>query len=62
MRAVHQRARVLQLRRAADGRWDLWLDDGSAQRADHVVLALGNAPPYSVPICETATDRNVSHG
>ena len=49
MRAVHQRARVLQLRRAADGRWDLWLDDGSAQRADHVVLALGNAPPYSVP-------------
>jgi len=46
-RAIHYRARVLQLRRAADGRWDLWLDDGSAQRADQVVLALGNAPPHA---------------
>jgi len=47
LRAIHYRARVLQLRRAGDGRWDLWLDDGSAQRADQVVLALGNAPPHA---------------
>jgi uncharacterized NAD(P)/FAD-binding protein YdhS len=45
LHAQHYRARVLQLRRTADGRWELWLDDGSAQRADEVVLALGNAPP-----------------
>ena len=45
----HHRARVLQLRRAQDGRWDLWLDDGSAQRADEVVLALGNPPPAMLP-------------
>ncbi len=41
---VHQRATALQLRRAG-GHWELWLDDGSALRADDVVLALGNAPP-----------------
>lgn len=46
---VHQRATVLQLRRADDGRWDLWLDDGTALRADDVVLALGNAPPACLP-------------
>jgi uncharacterized NAD(P)/FAD-binding protein YdhS len=45
LHAQHYRARVLQLRRAADARWELWLDDGSAQRVDEVVLALGNAPP-----------------
>lgn len=48
--ALHHRARVLQLRRAQDGRWDLWLDDGSAQRADDVVLALGNPPPAMLPV------------
>lgn len=42
---VHHRASVLQLRRAQDGRFDLWLDDGTALRADQVVLALGNPPP-----------------
>ncbi len=47
--ARHHRARVLQLRRAQDGRWDLWLDDGSAQRADEVVLAIGNPPPAMLP-------------
>ena len=47
--ARHQRARVLQLGRAQDGRWDLWLEDGSAQRADEVVLALGNPPPAALP-------------
>ena len=45
----HYRARALQLRRATDGRWDLWLDDGSAQRADEVVLAVGNPPPALLP-------------
>jgi uncharacterized NAD(P)/FAD-binding protein YdhS len=49
LRALHYRARALQLRRASDGRWELWLDDGSAQRADEVVLALGNPPPASLP-------------
>ena len=48
----HHRARALQLRRATDGRWDLLLDDGSAQRADEVVLALGNAPPALLPQLE----------
>lgn len=45
VQCVHHRARALQLRRTADARWDLWLDDGSALRADEVVLALGNPPP-----------------
>jgi uncharacterized NAD(P)/FAD-binding protein YdhS len=45
----HRRGRVLQLRRGADGRWDLWLEDGSTQRADTVVLALGNPPPARLP-------------
>jgi uncharacterized NAD(P)/FAD-binding protein YdhS len=58
---VHHRARALQLRRAADGRFDLWLDDGTALRPDDVVLALGNPPPACLPqlagIC--ATDRYV---
>jgi uncharacterized NAD(P)/FAD-binding protein YdhS len=49
LRAVHYRARALQLRRSADERWELWLDDGSAQRADEIVLALGNPPPASLP-------------
>jgi uncharacterized NAD(P)/FAD-binding protein YdhS len=48
-RALHYRARVLQLRRSADARWELWLDDGSALRADDVVLALGNGPPAALP-------------
>jgi uncharacterized NAD(P)/FAD-binding protein YdhS len=47
--AQHYQARVLQLRRMADRRWELWLDDGSAQRADELVLALGNAPPAPLP-------------
>ncbi len=46
---THHQARALQLRRAADGRWDLWLEDGTALRADDVVLALGNAPPACLP-------------
>lgn len=40
----HVRARALQLRRHGAG-FELWLDNGTALRADHVVLALGNAPP-----------------
>ena len=47
--AQHHRGRVLQLRRTSDARWELWLDDGSAQRADQVVLALGNPPPAPLP-------------
>jgi uncharacterized NAD(P)/FAD-binding protein YdhS len=56
---TQQRATVLQLRRAADGRWELWLDDGSALRADDVVLAVGNAPPACLPELEeiSRTDR-----
>jgi len=46
---VHRRASVLQLRRGADGRWLLWLDDGTALPADEVVLALGNPSPGSLP-------------
>jgi uncharacterized NAD(P)/FAD-binding protein YdhS len=48
---VHHRGSVLQLRRDGDGhsRWLLWLDDGSALRADEVVLALGNPPPGCLP-------------
>jgi len=42
--ARHHRARVLRLRYPGDGRWELWLDDGSSQCADEVVLALGYAP------------------
>ena len=49
LRAVHQRARVLQVRQGTGGRWDLWLDDGSSLRSDTVVLALGNAPPATLP-------------
>ena len=49
-RATHRRARVLQLRRA-DRAWELWLDDGSAMRADQVVLAVGNAPPAPLADC-----------
>lgn len=45
LRAIHLRARVLQVRRDAAGGWDLWLDDGSSRHAHEVVLALGNAPP-----------------
>jgi len=45
-RPRHLKARVLRLKRAPAG-WELWLDDGSALRADEVVLALGNAPPAS---------------
>jgi uncharacterized NAD(P)/FAD-binding protein YdhS len=41
----HHVARALQLKRAADGRFELWLDDGSAPRFDDVVLAIGNPPP-----------------
>jgi len=57
--ATHRRGRVLQLRRAADGRWDLWLDDGTVQRADVVVLALGNPPPARLPeFASIATSRH----
>ena len=42
------------------GRWELWLDDGSAQRADEVVLALGNPPPAPLAELEPiAADRYV---
>lgn len=58
---VHQRASALQLRRNAAGQWDLWLDDGSALRADDVVLALGNPPPASLPALApiTSSERYV---
>ena len=57
--ATHRRGRVLQLRRGADGRWDLWLDDGSVQCADTVVLALGNPPPARLPeFVPIATSRH----
>lgn len=49
---THRRAAALQLRRADDGRWELWLDDGTALRADDVVLALGNPPPANLPQLE----------
>jgi uncharacterized NAD(P)/FAD-binding protein YdhS len=41
----HRRARVLQLKRAPEGGFVLWLDDGSAAQFDDVVLAIGNPPP-----------------
>jgi uncharacterized NAD(P)/FAD-binding protein YdhS len=59
LRASHRRGRVLQLRRTADGGWDLWLDDGTVQRADIVVLALGNPPPARLP--EFAPIANSRH-
>jgi uncharacterized NAD(P)/FAD-binding protein YdhS len=46
----HRRARALQLRRGGDGRWFVWLEDGSALRADDVVLAFGNPPPATFPM------------
>ncbi len=46
--AIHCHARVLQARRGADGRWDLWLEDGRSQTADTVILALGNPPPATL--------------
>jgi uncharacterized NAD(P)/FAD-binding protein YdhS len=49
LHAQHYRASALQLRRGSDGRWEIWLDDGSAQHADEVVLALGNPPPALLP-------------
>ncbi|HEY6123818.1 MAG TPA: FAD/NAD(P)-binding protein [Steroidobacteraceae bacterium] len=45
---VHHRASAWQLRRN-DGRWVLWLDNGSAVAANDVVLALGNPPPATPP-------------
>src|SRR3954469_20351538 len=36
-RVEHRRARVLQLRHAADGAWNLWLDDGTTLHARAVV-------------------------
>jgi uncharacterized NAD(P)/FAD-binding protein YdhS len=61
LECLHHRASALQLRRAQDGRWVLWLDDGAELRADQVVLALGNPPPASLPALRTiaATDRYV---
>ena len=41
---THIRASAVQLRHA-NGRFDLWLDDGSALGPDQIVLALGNPPP-----------------
>ena len=46
--AIHCHARVLQARRGAEGRWDLWLEDGRSQAADTVILALGNPPPATL--------------
>src|SRR4051812_8046252 len=48
---THVTARALQLRRRAAGGFELWLDNGTAVRADEVVLALGNAPPAIPPQC-----------
>jgi uncharacterized NAD(P)/FAD-binding protein YdhS len=48
---THVAARALQLRRRAGGGFELWLDNGTAVRADEVVLALGNAPPAVPPQC-----------
>ena len=59
---THHRASALQLRRGAQGEaWDLWLDDGTALRADDVVLALGNPPPATLPALESISisDRYV---
>jgi uncharacterized NAD(P)/FAD-binding protein YdhS len=47
----HVSARALQLRRRAGGGFELWLDNGTAVRADDVVLALGNAAPAVPPPC-----------
>jgi uncharacterized NAD(P)/FAD-binding protein YdhS len=55
LRATHRRGRALRLRRGTRGGWDLWLDDGSVQRADIVVLALGNPPPARLPEFEPIT-------
>ena len=41
---THVRASAVQLRHA-NGRFDLWLDDGSALAPEQIVLALGNPPP-----------------
>jgi uncharacterized NAD(P)/FAD-binding protein YdhS len=46
---AHRRARALRLRRVPDAHWELWLDDGDALRADHVVLATGTPPPGCLP-------------
>ncbi len=49
-----------QLRRRSDGRWLLWLDDGSALPADDVVLALGNPPPAtSARTCAPGAHRSL---
>ena len=45
---VTPRARAAAAAAATAG-WELWLDDGSALRADDVVLALGNPPPACLP-------------
>jgi uncharacterized NAD(P)/FAD-binding protein YdhS len=59
LRVIHRRARALQLRRTAEGGWELWLDDGGVQRADAVVLALGNPPPARLPaFAPIATTRH----
>ena len=48
---THVTARALQLRRRTGDGFELWLDNGTAVRADKVVLALGNAPPAVPPEC-----------
>lgn len=53
---AHRQASALQLRRAHDASWELWLDDGSNVRADEVVLALGNAPPTELHVL-----RGIAH-
>ena len=55
---THVRASAVQLRHAG-GRFDLWLDDGSALAPDQIVLALGNPPPATPREIEgiAATDR-----
>jgi uncharacterized NAD(P)/FAD-binding protein YdhS len=50
---MHHRSSALQLRRTARQQWDLWLDDGTALRADEVVLALGNPPPACLHALES---------
>ncbi len=49
---AHRRTAVLRLQRAEEERWELWLEDGTALRADDVVLALGNPPPARLPQLE----------
>ncbi|MBC8024466.1 MAG: hydroxyacylglutathione hydrolase, partial [Steroidobacteraceae bacterium] len=56
---THRRARALRLRRVRGAHWELWLDDGGALRADHVVLATGNPSPACLPGLEQLCGSDV---